>query len=347
VRAAVGILQAHGRTRIRWLPLYAISGALACGTHYYGIFLLLAIGFVGFVHGLQRRAWDGLAAWVGIHLLVGLALAPWAPTALAQVRLAASVEEWGGLQPWEALNAWAAALLADGASPWDAGWALMVVVLGTGLGAWRLRDRPLLCALLVSVTVVPLVAALLLAGPVNGFRPRGFLVAVSGPWLLFASAMVADRIRGRFDLLLRLLVAFVTCVALTAGLLYHLDERKEDWRGAARLIASQAEPTDVIFFVHFAGQVAVERYYSGPERRIGLPQSFTWEQGYTARYRVTPEDVERVVLPALEGRQRAWLVLSHDAGRGSEHVTAALDGWGGGPGRAWAFHGVRVLLHQR
>jgi hypothetical protein len=353
MRAAVGVLVGDRGARPRWLACYGISGALALATHYYALFLLGSISLVGVIHAARLRAWHGVAAWIGVHVAIGLVLAMWAPIALRQVQLASSTD-WAIIEPGAALNLWAGAILADGAPPWREGWALALVVVGTALGAWRLRHRPLLCALLVTIMVLPLLAALVLAGSISAFRARGFVALAAGPWLLLIAAVLWDGTRQPWDRALRAALGAALLGATVSGLAQHAGERKEDWRGAAILVATNAGPGDPIFFVHYAGQVAFDRYFAGSlfaetQPRIGLPQSFRWEDGYHAPYRVTPEDVERIVRPAVEGKQQAWVVLSHDAGRGSDHVLRFLEDWSG-TGRATddtALYAVRVVRYSR
>jgi hypothetical protein len=113
------------------------------------------------------------------------------------------------------------------------------------------------------------------------------------------------------------------------GLAHHFREEKEDWRGAAAHVAARAGRTDPILFVHFGGALAFEHYFIGlqpdgvtdriRQPLLGLPQTFRWEDGYHAPYRVGPADVQRLLPSLLADQQRVWLVLSHDDGRGSGH----------------------------
>jgi len=260
-----------------------------------------------------------------------LAFVPWLPQLVSQAGLAASVEDWRGVAPTEALVGWSAALFADGAEPWES-LALTVAVAGPLLGLWRLRDRGPIAWLLLGLVVVPLVLATLASGFFHSFRERGFIVVAAAPWLLTAAAVLGPSVQGYrpswaqrpLSLVLGAAVALVT----VAGLRFHYLELKEDWRGAAATVAAQAGPEDPIFFVHFASEIPFDRYFHGPQPRIGLPESFDWEDGYHARYIVTQADVSRRVPPALAGAREAWAVLSHDGGRGSDRLITALAQWG-------------------
>jgi hypothetical protein len=186
--------------------------------------------------------------------------------------------------------------------------------------------------LMLALVVVPLVLATVASGYLNSFRERGFIAVAAAPWVLIAAA-VLDRqseggAMGSLGTPARAALALAVAVIGVVGLQMHFAEQKEDWRGAARSVAAAANGSDPIFFVHFGGQLAFDRYFSGPQPRVGLPANFGWESGYHARYSVTPDDVVQVALPWLAGRSHAWAVLSHDDQRGSDHLLAALTSWG-------------------
>ncbi len=373
--AAVGVLEGSRASRARWLAAYVIAGTLGLYTHFYAALLLGTIGVVAVVHSARLGARHGVAAWIGAHLVVALAFLPWLGVAVSQVQLAASVEDWAGVAPLQAANWWAAALLADGAPAAQSGAALALALVGTAVGGWRLRARPLLAVLLVALVVIPLALVIALAGPTHAFRPRGFIAVAPALWLLLviavapgsggrgshaalssasahpregAGALTAARWRG-WNRLAQAVTAVGLLLLTGVGFAHHNQERKEDWRAAAGLVTARAGATDPIFFVHFAGEVAFDHYFSGPQPRVGLPRSFSWQEGYRAPYRVTLEDVQRELPPALEGKRRAWLVLSHDAGRGSDLVMRYLERWSGPGGNRIEVPliGVRVLSYTR
>jgi len=362
-----------------WLAVYVAAGTLALFTHYYAALLLAAICLVGVADAVARRAWHGVALWAGAHAAVGLAFLAWVPTFVEQATLAASVEEWANVDPASAVAIWSSALLADSTPDVPAGLTAGLLAVGVGLGAWRLRRRGAVMWLMLALVVVPIVLATVASGYLHSFRERGFLVVAAAPWVLLAVAVLGGSgqspppsegegeqgglfppsqpfpARGEgvrpalpWDSVGRVARAALGLgiVATTAlGLRAHFAEQKEDWRGAARIVEEGATPQDPIFFVHFGGQLAFDRYFVGPQPRVGLPATFTWENGYRARYRVAPEDVAQRAAPALDGRDQAWALLSHDAGRGSDYLLAALDQWGERIGDVSSV-GVRVLRYR-
>jgi len=341
--------------RARWLLAYVVLGTVALYAHYYAGFLLFTVAVVGIAYSLARRASHGAAIWLAAHAAIALAFVPWLSSLVSQAGLAASVEEWRGMGPGEALLSWSGALVADGAAGWAGPVALGVAIAGSALGAWRLRGRGPVVWLLVALVVVPLVLATLASGFFHSFRERGFIVVAGAPWVLIACALFGQNDAGegdgpsRSDLALRAVLGVGVLLVTGLGLSAHYAERKEDWRGAASAVAADAGPRDPIFFVHYAAQIPFDRYFhglqSGTPPKIGLPASFDWAEGYHARYRVNPIDVSRRVPPALTGARQAWAVLSHDGGRGSEHLIAALDSWGTRVGEH-RLVGVRVLRYQ-
>jgi hypothetical protein len=226
-----------------------------------------------------------------------------------------------------------------------------VAVVGCALGAWRLRERGPIVWLLVGLVVVPLLLATLASGFFHSFRERGFIAVGGAAWLLVVTAVFAEapRVPARrlspLDVLARGLIVAALGFVTAAGLMHHYTERKEEWREAAAAVAAQAGPNDPIFFVHFAAQVPFDRYFHGGQPRVGLPDNFDWSGGYHARYVVTAEDLSARVPPALGGAGQAWVVLSHDGGRGSDQLVAALDRWGARVGEQ-RLVGVRVLRYE-
>lgn len=348
LRAAIGVIEGPPHQRPPWLAAYVVLGGLALYTHYYAGFLLAAVGLVGVAHSAVHRARHGVIAWCGAHAVIALAFVPWLGVAIEQAGLAASVADWSGVSPIEALPRYAGAVFAGAADPWAA--PLGMALLGAaGVGAWRLRRRPAgpaLAWLLLAVLILPLVLGTVSSGFLHSFRERGFVAVAAAPWLLAVGAVIGDAPRRWWETAARAGVGVALLAATVGGLASHHGERKEQWWDAAAIVAAGAGPDDPIFFVHFGGQLAFDRYFTGTARRIGLPASFAWTDGYRAPYVVTSDDVRAKATPALDGSRRAWLVLSHHQGRGGEHVTEYLDRWGTRAADV-GLYGVRVLRYER
>ncbi|MBM2811436.1 MAG: rane protein-like protein [Chloroflexi bacterium] len=356
LRSAIGVLSGPRDQRARWLVAYVILAVLSLYTHYYAVFLIGCVAMVGVGHSVARRSLHGIVLWIAAHAVIGLAFAPWLPVFTQQVGLAASIEEWGGVGVGEAVSQWAGAILADGAVDLPSALSVAVVVLGVALGCWRIRSSGPLGWLLAALVVVPLALAIIAGGFLHSFRERGFLAVAVAPWLLVVVGILGTEAEGRSLRWLSglqltkdlgpVVLGSGLAAAIAVGLMGHFAERKEDWRTAAALVAASATPPDSIFFVHFGGALPFDRYFPGAQPRVGLPASFDWSDGYTARYRVTMDDVVVRALPSLSGSRQAWAVLSHDAGRGSEYLIAALDDWGTRV-EDHRLDGVRVLRYLR
>lgn len=343
-----GARDAFNRVRCRrtvWLAVYVLAGLLALYTHYYAGFLLASVALVAIADALARRAWHGAALWGAAHAIILVAFLPWLPVFLQQVQLAASVEEWGSVSIPTAVGLWSAAVITHTA-PVPLELPMVALATGAALGIWRLRAHGPAVWLLAALVVVPLLLGIAAAGFLHSFRERGYLAVAAAPWVLLAAAVFGPGARSAPDLVARAALGAAIVTGTVAGLAVHYAETGEDWRSAAAVVQALAGPEDPIVFVHFAGQLPFDRYFAGAQPRVGLPQSFAWQDGYRARYRVTPEDVEGRLGPALVRQAQAWVVLSHDAGRGSEHALTFLHRWG--TLRAdYQVAGVRVLRFTR
>jgi hypothetical protein len=336
--------EALRRERARGLGFYVLCATLGLYTHYYAGLLIVSVATVGIGRSLQQRSRHGLVLWVAAHAVILLAFVPWLPTLGRQLSLAASVPDWSGIELHTAAMAWAATAIADGSPGWMIPGAI-VLVPAIVAGVLRLRWRSPSVVLLIVLAVGPMLTAAVTSVVMHSFRERGLIVAVPAVWVLLAAAIAGPPKWGRVDGVVRLAVAAVVTAGAVSGLSFHYGEQKENWRAAARLVAESAQPTDPIFFVHFGSQLPFDRYFAGPQPRVGLPESFTWSDGYAARFQVTPDDAVRRVPPALSGATQAWVVLSHADGRGANYLLDALDRWGDRASDT-QLYGVRVVKFQ-
>ncbi|HZT05515.1 MAG TPA: glycosyltransferase family 39 protein [Chloroflexota bacterium] len=333
------------KRRARGLAAYVVFGALSLYTHYYAVYLLASVALVGVARSAQQRSRHGLVLWSAAHGVIALAFVPWLPAMAQQARLAASVTDWDGVTLAGALTHWCATALADGA-PWSQSLlSVLVLVWLAAAGVMRIgRNTPSIWLMGV-IAVGPAIAAGLVSLGLHSFRDRGFMVAVGATWVLLAAAIGGVRDLPRFDRAGRAFVAVAAAAMAISGIVFDATEHKEDWRGAAGMVAGGAGINDPIFLIHYGAQIPFDRYFSGSQPRIGLPANFDWTRGYAARYVATTADIEARVVPALEHTRQAWAVLSHDEGRGSATLLAALDRWGT-PVEDRDFHAVRVVRYR-
>jgi hypothetical protein len=292
--------------------------------------------------------WSGcggamLLQWAVVHGLMFGAVLPWGAVAAAQSDVATSIDGWRGSSLSDALGQWSTIVFLDVAGAWPGIASATLLVAAAALGAWRLRGRTVAWLLPALCLVLPIAAAALL-GPL--YRERGFITVAPALWGLVAVGVAGPGGRGRVDVCLRLALGVSVAAATLAGLAAHQVERKEQWREAAALVAERAQPGAPIFFIHYGTQVAFDRYFAGPQPRVGLPHAFTWAQGFRAPYRVTPNAVARRVPSALSGVGQAWVVLSHDEGRGTDLLLAELDRWGTVVVDERGLYAIRVLAYD-
>ena len=112
------------------------------------------------------------------------------------------------------------------------------------------------------------------------------------------------------------------------------------------MVAQQVQPDDVLLFNDAWGQIPFDYYfwrlYNGPLAEHGLPVDL-FDRG-VLEPRMTEGDLWRV-WALIAGRERVWLVYSHDwytdpqglVPGALEEKLSVLDGWD--------FYGLRVLLY--
>ncbi|MGE0299440.1 glycosyltransferase family 39 protein [Pseudonocardia sp.] len=187
---------------------------------------------------------------------------------------------------------------------------LAAVALG-GLGARRLRGRSGVALLLALLVVLPALGELVASVRRPVFYTQTLVWTAVPLLVLVAAGLLALRRRR------------VTAAALAVGALlavnavslanYYDDPGVEDWRGAARYLAEQAEPGDLVIFDAAWGRIPFDHHYAaegGPLLDVhGVPTEL-FERG-ELESKVTPADVPRLDT-LVAGRPRVWVVYSHD-----------------------------------
>lgn len=360
--ALLALLGALGQVRLLRAPgappgalaLYVGAMLLTLYTHYYALFFLAAQNaYVLWLAGRGALPAGGGRRWALAQATLALGFTPWLPTLVQQARLAAAVGDWAAPDPLAAVGSLAVVLTVGPAvGPW-AGLAALAFAPALVAGVWALRRAPETLALLACYALVPLALVLLAAYPLHAFRERGFIAVAFVPHLLLAAGLGAGapaaggpglaRWLGAGDRrAVRVLYGLGLLALLLQGTLRQLAEPKEDWRSAAGLIAALAREGDVVYLLHYGGQLALDRYLPPGLPRRGLPADFTWERGYTARYSLEPADLDALA-PDLARHTRAWVVLSHADGRGDQMLLDYLDAHYPAVLRQ-DFYGVRVRL---
>lgn len=244
-----------------------------------------------------------------VALLVGvLAWLPWLPAFLHQAN-AVDADFWLPAPTFEHVLEHVGNLVSARA-PGElvAGLAVAAVVL-VGFGMRRLRGPSGVAVLLLALVIVPVLGEL----AVSIRRPIFYsqtLVWTAVPFVVLVAAGLRQLRDGRLVAAATGVLLMVNVVSLVA---YYPDPGPEDWRGAARHIAANAAPGDVVVFNAAWARIPFDFYYRAeggpPLDEHGVPTEL-FERG-ELEPKVSAADVPR--LDALvAGRSRVWVVYSHD-----------------------------------
>ncbi|MGD2147879.1 MAG: glycosyltransferase family 39 protein [Anaerolineae bacterium] len=216
------------------------------------------------------------------------------------------------------------------------------------LGVRRLRHRPGVNALLLTMFLVPILGECI----VSVWRPilyaRTLIWASIPLYLMLASGLSAIEVElsSRAGVLVALgFVAAANGLGLCG---YYHNFEKEAWDDAAALVAGYVRADDLLLFNDAWGQIPFdyyfERLYNREVVEHGLPVDL-FDRGVLEPV-MTARDLPRM-RALTDGRARVWLVTSHAwytdperlIPRALEEDLSILD--------RWAFHGVRVTLYGR
>jgi asparagine N-glycosylation enzyme membrane subunit Stt3 len=350
---------ASGPRALAWIG-YVIFTATMLWTHNTAIFLPMALNLFILGRSLIERHFcssvsvptSPLASWRRHWLLAQMAVVllwlPWLPAFVAQ---AAGVYRRFWLPAptlGTVLSVISEFLCAFLPLPLPGILAVDIALFAVLLvGIRRLRPRPAHGALLGTVFVIPLLTEWV----VSLWRPILYartLIWISIPLYL----MLAVGLRGieaRLPSRTGCLAALIVLLAGNGLALHNYYEHfeKEEWDDAAAVVAQHVQPDDVLLFNDAWGQIPFDYYfrrlYNGPVVEHGLPVDL-FDRG-VLEPRMTERDLSRVSA-LIRGRERVWLVYSHDwytdpqglVPGALEEKLSVLDGWD--------FYGLRVLLYR-
>jgi hypothetical protein len=284
----------------------------------------------------QLRAWS---IGLGAALLLWL---PWLPSFLVQSRRVDG-EFW--IQPptlKSVIEHWRDMGSAFGPS----GRYLYPLVLAFAglalLGAWRLRRRPAVLALLLLLLLVPFAGELLVSLRRPIFYTRTLIWTSIPFYVLLASGLLQLHFRPLIG------AATLLLLALNADSLwgYYRHHQQEDWRSVAGYVAAEARPGDVLLFNAGWMQIPFDYYY----RRVGAPLA---EHGLPADLfdrgilepKMTRADVARLD-ELIAGRPRVWLMYSHNWYTDPQSIIPRHLGSALGEVSVRNFRGVKVYLYR-
>jgi len=304
-------MEARQRHRARWGLAYVGVAWLALHTHYYAVFVLVALNLFVFTQAIFiPRTRVTLMAWVGWQVLVGALYLPWlagaasivggyagngdSPSLAAMLPRALSVFAVGESTPPEQRSVWAFLAVA------------LLLIGGVRLLLGGAADRRNLW-LLSCYLAVPVLATWWSAQGRPIFNER-YLVASAPPfYLLIAAAFDERRFRGRAEQALRWL-SFVLLAALVAGMLLALARHYADpaysktrgWRELATAFErlSADLPPDTVRIAQNFPDPTLWYYYRGPVDHVVLPPAAHDEAAaHTQVGALVAADVRRILLP--------------------------------------------------
>ncbi len=320
------VLSAHAPRRRRWLWLAAaLTAAAALYTHYFALFLLLALAIFYLLAGWrlrgaaarQRLLEGGLAA-----LATLLLYAPWLPFLLNRYRVDASYWQ-GPLKLGEALRHLAVnftqgapeMMLEPTAVAWLPAWGLITAAALCGLALLvgrrahpRRAAQPALFLLLY--LLLPVILILLVAWRTPKFNPRYLLLVTPAFYLILGSGLsgLTTLRRGWGRPLAGLLLSLALLLAALSVRNWYTDRAflKADWRGVAHYIDSHSQNDEAVILVS-GHAYPVWNYYAPSRPPLRLPGFDVLDVNQTLGYDVAP-----TLQAQVAGRSGAWLVSWQD-----------------------------------
>jgi 4-amino-4-deoxy-L-arabinose transferase-like glycosyltransferase len=323
--------------RLAWLG-YIVFTAATLLTHNTAVFFPLAANLFVLGFWLSRRGGSAqlhelrpppLRKWLWAQ---GGVLLLWLPWSYAFVVQSAGVynEFWIPAPTGETvlnaaktlLNDFLPRTLARGipADPWV--WLGLATLLLLGMVALRKRSAAL--ALLLCLLLIPWVGELLVSLRRPIFYDRTLIWTTIPLYLLLAF--------GILQLRFKLLVAAALLLLLSVNLLslqnYYRTFEKEQWREAAAYMAGAVQEGDLILFNATWVQIPFDYYFQRFYQPRTQPRKSSGEQpglppvvqhgvpvdlfdAGVLEPKMTPADLPRLQ-ELLKGRERVWLVYSHD-----------------------------------
>lgn len=321
--------------RHRWLPVQAIETDLAWVvlivfssatllSHSTAIFFPLAANI--FVLGLmlfQRikkpgplPAWQApsLRNWVTAQIVILLLWSPWLSTLIRQAGRV--FQEFWIPAPnrdivIQALRSFLNEPTLGSTNPALVLWLLYALLLGLGLAYYRKNISSYL--FLATLFTIPFLGELLISLCRPVFLDRTLIWITLPLFLAMASGIAQLRWRGLMIVALGILS--VSNLFFTAD--YYRFRLKEDWNNPAGFVAYFAQKDDLILFNTPGGQIAFDYYfktyesqYSLQVEKQGVPVNLS--ESASLDPKMTESDLPRL-LALLSGRNRIWLVYSHNS----------------------------------
>ncbi|MCB0115411.1 MAG: glycosyltransferase family 39 protein, partial [Caldilineaceae bacterium] len=311
-------------SRSRWdWAAFVVFSAATLYTHNTAVFFPLAVNL--FVLGLmlfQRITkaplslqtppfWDWTKAQIAVLVL-------WTPWIFVFIQQASAVDQrfWIPAPTWDSVIG-VIGLFLNTSTSYLAGdqalviWGVYLLLLGLGLAYFR-RKMPMF-VLLAVLFAVPFLGELIVSLRRPIFSDRT-LIWITIPLFLVLAAGIAQL---RFRFLIIAVVGVVGSLSLFTAGDYYRFYQKEDWFTPAGYVAYYAEQDDLVLFNSNFVEVAFDYYFRAYEdqyklqvQKQGVPADLI-DDGVLEPL-MTEDDIP-TLLSMIRGRDRVWLVYSHDA----------------------------------
>lgn len=346
-------------TDLAWVGFVVFSAATMLTHNTAVLFPLATHGFVLGLMLFQRlrktNSPAGLHApslqnWLKAQAGIFLLWSPWLGAFIHQAR-GVYQEFWLPRPDWQTvtralmtfLNA---ATPAPGQSSVEpAAWMWLLYATVAGLGLWRYRKEPSRWLLLVALFAIPFAGELLVSLRRPVFYDRT-LIWITIPLFLLLAAGITQ-LRYRFLVILAL--GILGANNLFAAADYYRFMQKEDWNTAAGYVANFVEQDDLVLFNANWAQIPFDYYFRAYEdlydirvEKRGLPEDM-FESG-VLEPKMTENDVARL-MSLVNGRERVWLVYSHDWYTDPQGLIPKALGARMHVARQRYFYGGQVLLY--
>jgi mannosyltransferase len=287
----------------------------------------------------KLRSW--LVAQAGVLLLWGVI---WLPVFIGQ---ASGVyrEFWMPAPTWrtvmDALGNFLSAHLPRQQMPWlDAIWVVYGVLLAFAIVA--LRRRPAVLALLLTLFLTPLIGELLVSLRRPVFYDRTLIWATIPLYVLLGAGIATLR---RWPYLLAALAILIAANGVSLRE-YYANFSKEGWKEAAAYVGQEAREGDLLLFNASWVQIPFDFYFRAagkPVAEHGLPADL-FDRG-VLEPKMTTEDLP-LLRELIRGRERVWLVYSHDWYTDPQRLIPAALEQVLTPAETRSYGGVEIRLYE-
>jgi len=336
VASSLALLMALRTRTTRWWAAYLLTTVAGMYSLYLSAFVLAAQNvfilwwWIARFRRQQPVTRHQITGWIGIQVMGALAMLPWLAYTLPKMKSWSAASQFSPLTYMQLY--WT--VLTLGITTFvERYWAANLLVLGVivaGVTVWRrnairnTQHEPSVLPLASCLLLVPALGIFILLSLPQGlfYRPpleaRYQLLSVPALALVLAISIRAlwewRKVAGA--------VAAVVILALTVWVLpgyYDGRHLRDDFQTMTRAVAAYAEPGDALLLVSGDRFPLFQFRYDVLPNRDQLPDVTT-----LSVVKVTPQDVERVLVPLAASHKRVWLA---EVEKNLQDADGLLGGW--------------------